>query len=418
MKKMYLLTLMAALTVQGFAQHSYAMPATDTVRQQLDNDPELAAARAQLEASGYAAESTAASPYEWTVELAGQRRSYDTGGANSNEWSAGIQRGVRWPNKMILDHKLGDAAQQEAQLRYDLAREQAAQDFLTLWLDWSQAKTREALLQKQHVLAAESVSIVGKRLSAGDAAAQDATLANAELSGLASQLAAAALETQHTESTLRNRFPDLSLSDSTLPEPKPPEGERENWKKLILAVNPNLALAHLRVQQATLTAERAGAEKLPDPTLGVFTASEAQSTEKIVGVSISMPLPGARRFHESSRARAEASAAELTSHSEIRRAESQALQDWQSAMSGVEVWRLAEQSAQAQSESALRSQKAYGLGEIQLQELLLIRRQAISIADTALTARVSALRAAYTLEIHAHQGWLTDTQAPKTIEPN
>lgn len=418
MKKMYLAALMTAITAQAFSLQSHAMPTTDTVRRQLDNDPELAAARARLEASGYAAENTAASPYEWTVELAGQRRRYDTGGASSNEWNAGIQRGVRWPNKISLDHQLGDAAQQEAMLRYELAREQSAQDFLTLWLAWAEAKTREALLRQQHALAAESVSIVGKRLRAGDASAQDATLANAELSGLASQLAAAALEALRTERTLRSRFPDLSLSDSTLPEPKPPEGDSDGWQKRILAVNPSLALARLNVQQTTLTAERAGAERLPDPTLGVFTASEARSTEKIVGVSISMPLPSARRFREFSRAHADANAAELASRSETRRAENQALQDWQNATSGVEVWRLAEQSAQAQSESAQRSQKAYSLGEIQLQELLLIRRQAISIADTALTARVGALRAAYTLEINAHQGWLADTSTTKTIEPN
>ncbi len=406
MKKRYL-----AAMIMAIASPAWTMPATETVRALLDSDVELAAARALKDASEYAASNLAASPYEWTLELAGQQRQYDTGGASSREWSAGIQRGVRWPNKMILDHKLGDAAQQEARWRYELMREQSARDFLTLWLDWAQARTRERLMQQQQALAADNVSMTGKRLQAGDAAIQDISLANAELSALASQVASATQAARQAENSLRDRFPGVPLNHFTLPDPTLPEGDQDSWRRRILEVNPGLALTRLKVQQTAMIAQRARAERLPDPTLGIFTASEARSTESIIGINISMPLPGGKRFRDANRASAEASAAELISRGEIRRWESQATQNWQNAHDSLSIWQLAEQSSRTQSDSAQRSQKAYRLGELTLQELLQIRRQAISMAETALTARVNALRAVYTLEINAHKGWLATSGA-------
>jgi hypothetical protein len=82
------------------------------------------------------------------------------------------------------------------------------------------------------------------------------------------------------------------------------------------------------------------------------------------------------------------------------------VQRWQNVASSVDIWRLAEQSATAQREFAQRRKKAFALGETGLQDLLRIQRHAISAAETSLSARVPALRVAYSLEIDAHQGEL------------
>lgn len=389
-----------------------ALPSTEAAKALLEQDPVLQGARAELEATQLEARNVKASPYEWTVEATGQRRRYDSGGVSSNEWNAGLQRGVRWPNKVGLDHRLGETLQQEAEWRYQKAREESARDLLTLWLDWAQARTKVSLLEQQQALAQENVDIVGKRVRAGDAAAQEAGLAQGESANLASQLAAARLEAREAELALTSRFPGIALNDAALPDPEAPVGSPEDWRQRLLSANSTLALAQLQAQRAGLAADRAAAERLPDPTLGVFTASEARNTENIVGISVSMPLTGGRRLREAKRARAEATATALTTRTEMLRAQQQAAQRWQVAMDSVAIWRLSEQSATAQRESAQRGQRAFQLGEGSQQDLLLLRRQALSAAETALAARVAALRAVQTLAIDAHQGWLADDVTP------
>lgn len=412
MKKLF--WFMLALTWTSTAS---ALPSTETAKSLLEQDPILQGARAELEASQLEARNVKASPYEWTVEATGQRRRYDSGGGSSNEWNAGLQRGVRWPNKVGLDHRLGETLQQEAEWRFQKAREESARDLLTLWLDWAQARTRVSLLEQQQALAQENVDIVGKRVRAGDAAAQEAGLAQGESANLASQLAAAQLDAREAELALTSRFPGASLSDAVLPDPEAPAGNPEEWRQRLLAVHSTLALAQLQAQRAGLTADRAAAERLPDPTLGVFTASEARNTENIVGVSVSMPLPGGRRLREAKRARAEATATALTAQTELLRAQQQAAQRWQAATDSVAIWRLAEQSATAQRESAQRGQRAFQLGEGSQQDLLLLRRQALTAAETALAARVAALRAVQTLAIDAHRSWLDDEVPPSAPIP-
>ena len=54
------------------------------------------------------------------------------------------------------------------------------------------------------------------------------------------------------------------------------------------------------------------------------------------------------------------------------------------------------------------TQRAYSLGEVDLQALLLARRQTVEAADSALNARVLALRSYYSLLVDAQLIWDLD----------
>ncbi|REN06036.1 TolC family protein, partial [Mycobacterium tuberculosis] len=56
-----------------------------------------------------------------------------------------------------------------------------------------------------------------------------------------------------------------------------------------------MRVAEGQLRRAELAASRASADRVPDPTVGVFAASEAFRKERIVGVSISIPLSGTYR---------------------------------------------------------------------------------------------------------------------------
>ena len=68
-------------------------------------------------------------------------------------------------------------------------------------------------------------------------------------------------------------------------------------------------------------------------------------------------------------------------------------------------WLLAQESARGARELARLSQRAYTLGEGDLQSLLLVRRQALDAVGAADTARAEALRARHRLLIDAHLIW-------------
>ena len=59
-------------------------------------------------------------------------------------------------------------------------------------------------------------------------------------------------------------------------------------------------------------------------------------------------------------------------------------------------------------ESARLTQRAFTLGEADLQALLLVRRQAVDAVNAAVAARVDALRARYRLLVDARLRWSLD----------
>lgn len=78
------------------------------------------------------------------------------------------------------------------------------------------------------------------------------------------------------------------------------------------------------------------------------------------------------------------------------------------ATGSFDRWRLAEQSAIRTLENGRLTQRAYSLGEVDLQALLLARRQTVEAADSALNARVLALRSYYSLLVDAQLIWDLD----------
>ncbi len=396
-----------SLSALFFAYSSavFAFPGNESLHAVLAKDPTIQAAKAELKAKDLGADNIADTPYEWELALTGQQRRYQANESNSNEWNLGLQHGVRWPNKTSLDKSLSRYLRDQAALEYELVKEETIRDYILLWLNWTELKNREVLLNQQLNLAKENLDIVTKRVQANDASLQDANFANAELTGLSSQHTMAELASQQAEAALRSRFPQSDLNSFALPDPKSPDGTGEEWKQRILNANPRIALVRISVSQAHAEAARSQAERTPDPTLGVFVASEAQNTEKIIGINVSLPIAGAKRAREAQRTRAMAAVADQQSHLVLQQAEVSAGLSHQGVLKSIAAWQFAEQSAQAQTEATRRSKNGFVLGEIELQSLLLTQRQAIAASEQALSFRVAALKAIYMQDVDAHWNW-------------
>lgn len=404
--------LTLAMAVLGAANTALALPDAASVHAALAQDNELAAAVARQQAAGNAAALLEASPYEWTANLATQQRRTQ-GAANSQEWNAALEHGLRLPGKARLDRQQAELTRRAADLTVTQVRQDTARELLDLWLAWAQARERRVLFDRQRTLAESYLAGVRQRIRSGDAAVQEETLAQADLAGLIGQQAATQLAERQAEAALRSRFPGLAVADGSLPPPMAPGGDAESWRQRLLAVNPQLALAQVQAEQAGLLAARQAQERMPDPTVGIFTASEARNTERIIGLSLSVPLAGKRRQQLAAQAEAEARAADQALTGETRRQESEAALAWTTADNRFRIWQLTAESAKAQALAAERGYKGFTLGETGLPELLQLRRQALAAADTELAARTDAWRASLALDIAGMQGWLA-MEAPRS----
>ncbi|MDO8304213.1 TolC family protein, partial [Herminiimonas sp.] len=311
----------------------------------------------------------------------------------------------RLPGKAAADRNLGTATVEESQARYGEALHEAARDLMTMWLDWLAAERARELAEKNLLSMQASLAAVEKRIRAGDASKLDVSIARAELSE--QKRLNNDVKTQATTTWLRlsTRFPGIKRQLLPLPTPLQIADHAASIRERILAESDVLKAAQAQMRMAQAHAERARAENTPDPTLGVFTASEAGGRERISGLMISIPIPGGARNLRS----AKAAAALGVSYQEIemkkRLLETEVASAIATADGAYESLQIANEGASAMQENAALMQRAYTLGEAELQAMLLSNRQATAARNNTLQAQLVALKAYFGLLIDAHLVW-------------
>jgi outer membrane protein TolC len=154
-----------------------------------------------------------------------------------------------------------------------------------------------------------------------------------------------------------------------------------------------------------LTARRTRADRVPDPTVGVFAATEARRNEKIIGLSVSIPFSGTYRSERALQAGKEADAAHASLLRAKLDADLDATQTYSEAQGSLERWRIAQDTARLATENARLMQRTYTLGEADLQSLLFSRRQSLDASRAAIDAQGQAVRWETRLLIDAHLIW-------------
>lgn len=380
------------------------LPPTQIVRSLLESDARVSAARAGLEVGRQEMGILDQSPYEWTPRVTGQRRRIDAG-PRFNEWNVGIERTIRLPAKASADRNIGRATLEASQARYGEALQATARDFIGLWVDWLAAEQALELAGRNLESIQENLAIVDKRMRAGDASKLDASIARAELSEQRRLHNDAKTQVSAAWLRLSARFPALTRELVPLPMPLVVGEDAAFWRQRILAESDELKAAEAEMRIAQSHAERARADRTPDPTLGVFTASEFGNQERIYGLAISIPIPGRGREARSAKASAEVEVSRQGVELVKRRLEGDIASAVATAKGAYDSLAIANEGAATMSDNARLMQRAYALGEAELQASLLARRQATAATNNALQAQVTALKAYYGLLVDAHLIW-------------
>jgi cobalt-zinc-cadmium efflux system outer membrane protein len=377
---------------------------TEIARPLLEQDPGVAAARAGLEVALQEAGILDKSPYEWIARSTGQQRRVQSGPRYS-EWSVVIERTLRLPGKATADRNLGKATVEVSQARYGEARHEAARELMGLWVEWLHAENTHKLAGHNLQAVQESLAAVEKRVRAGDASKLDMNLVRAELAEQRRLDNDAKTQASVAWARLSTRFPGVTRQVLALPTPLPLGESAAFWRERILAQSDELKLVQTQLGVDQAHAERARKDKIPDPTLGVQTASEIGGRERITGVMISMPIPGGQRHARSAKAMAVVEVSRREVELRQRQLETEIASAVATAQGTYDSLQIANEGTVAMQQNAALLQRAYTLGEAELQALLLARRQATAAMNNALQAQITALKAYYGLLVDAHLIW-------------
>lgn len=381
------------------------LPPNAVARALIDGDPTVEQARHAVEAARHRGAMLDAGPYEWTAKAMAQRRSYRSGDPVTSDWSAGVERTLRSGTKAALDRLSGQALLRQAQARLGEARHEAARSLLTLWLNWVASERTRALWDEQLGLAATHLQAATQRRKAGDASMLEQNAAQADQAEVQRQLSLAANEVAKARARLRARFPTLLLSAPQLGDPQPVVPDAAQWRERILAESDSLRIAEQAFRRAALAADRARADRSPDPTVGLHAGLDGSRAERVIGLSLSIPFGASYRDEQAGEAMRQADAAGSAVQAHQRELEAEIAEALADADGSLERWKFAEAATAATRENARLTQRAYALGEADLQALLLARRQSVEALLGAALARADALRARYRLLVDARLIW-------------
>ncbi len=398
--------LLWSVAAQAQVLLSY-LPAENAVREAVAQSPDVLAAEARRDAVLARAEGIRAGTAETVVRAIGQGRRVRDPSERHAEGQIAVERPLRLWGKAQADDQLADAAAEAAQLAVKDARHEASRQILALWFGAVRAGQARQGAQESAKASAELAALTARRVQLGDASRLDGELAAADHARMQAALAIATAAEQAAQAELQARFPGLgrpAFGADTAP-PGPPQDPADRLRTQYIQDSHEYRLAMAEEAQAQHMAKRADLERRPDPTVGMFVTVERGGAERIMGVSVAMPLGSAHRRSAATAAAADAEAAARRRLGSERRLGA----EFDVLYGNLQGKRA---SAQAQAEAATlqrsasdRATRAYRAGESSLTELLAARRSLAEALLAARLARVDALEADSRLQLDLHRMW-------------
>lgn len=415
------LLLLLVLPLAAIAADFPDLPPTAQVAQVLRKHPTVRVAEAGLRAENAGRDRLEAGPHEFALRLLSQQRQDRPLDLTYREYEVGVERAVRLPGKAGKDTEIGAAAVEQAQLVLGDALHESARLLLSRWFEWQReaAAVREWAAQVETLRALHGAVL--KKVGAGDTPRLESLLSEAQLAQAEAQLAQAQARLGRVADELAQQFPGITLP-TEVPRQTPQalagaEASPEAWRERLLTHNHELGVARAAARRGRLVAQRLDAERLPDPTLGVKYASERDGQERIVGLHVSIPLPGEARAASARAGSAEADAAGAREALTLAKVEAEARRTASLAQSTHVQWqRLADVAARMEDNARLL-EKAWRLGEGQFSDIQQARRQAIEARLAATQAQLDANEARYRLLLDAHELWDLDEAVAAATPP-
>ena len=389
------------------------LPAETAVKEALLGSPWMQAARSKKEAGTARARVIESGSAEFTLRSTSQLRRDVAAGRPMHESLVSIERPIRFWGKRGIDADLATQTQAFANIEYADAMHEGARELMRFWFAYLRALADQKNAVTTFDLAAKMQRLTHIQIKQGEISQLDADLADAEFERVTAARAVADAQLASAESAFTRRYAGMVLpthmpaalrlgASSNLPVLSDSMTE---MRQEFLDKNHELNMMRVDAQRLRLAADRASRDRLPDPTVGVFSGRERAGSETISGVMFSIPFPSASRFHHSSAAVADAQAAS----DKVRLAEQQLGAMFDSMWIQFQHKRIAadnlKSAALRQALAAEKSVKAYTLGEGSLSDVLLIARMASDNLNAAERMQLDVVELLALIRLDLHQIW-------------
>jgi cobalt-zinc-cadmium efflux system outer membrane protein len=384
------LGMLFSSTLRASTHPDTSAPWREPIRALWTTNPDVQAARAELDAA-YARARAADQPlYNPALALEAEN-------ADVDRRTAQLSLTLDVSGKRRARATQSQAELRVAQAAYDLQRQSVAQQWLKAWSALSLAMRQRQLGQQRVALMQRFDDLAAQRLEVGDISSPERDLAGLALGEAQMQQATLA----GNEAAVRAAL--LALGDDTqaiAPPPWPssfPPSEASMAPRAVADL-PQVVLAQAREASADAAIRVAQRNRLPDPTVSL-TGGRVRTgpvTDHVIGVSVSIPLPvlnSGRADVDAARADADAAIARL--QGERLRARG-ALQEAQARYEALRTAAASFRSSRAaafQERTALQ-EKLWRAGELGTSDYLVQLKQSL---DTALSG--------LELENQAWQAW-------------
>lgn len=354
--------------------------------------------------------------YEWTARVAVQRRR-ERLGSSFTEPELSLERPVRWGNKAAIDGRLAEAGLAAALSGFEDAWHESGRTLLKAWFDVAREESTVTSWVQQTELSRQQVSVVERRVAAGDAPRLETLLAQGEHERSVAALASARLHAQAQRVEFDRKYPALQglrpatlgaasdIASDTPPATENTANSVAQMTQAILADNHEIELAQANTLIARLRLERTDSERRADPTVGIRYAQERGGQDNIIGVHIAIPFGSVARDTRARLAAVEADKAATREQETTVRVGYEAAQAAQAVPLTRQIAHQLTASAQKANTAATLAGKAYAEGETLLANWLQARRQASETQLAATLAQVNAEEAAARAQLDAHQLW-------------
>lgn len=385
------------------------LPDETAIARALDDHPSVIAARARTDAARARAGGLRQGPHEFTVSGSYVRRSIDREG-KFDEYDAQLSRAIRLPGKARLDREIGQYGIEAAENLAEDVRHQAALLLAGHWFDWLSASAQARVDAAAVANYEKALAAVTRRMQLRDAAQLDVDQARAALAGarLAAEQSGGMAALARTR--LATHFPALPLPAEApdVPMPEMAEANLARLRDLVISNSHEIAAAEAEARRMAAVADRAGKDRLADPSVGLRVFSERGGAERGAGVVFSVPLGGSHRKALADEAGAGASAARAEERLARFTVQETADGDITAARYRLAAWHRAREMVEAQMAALVKLRRGHELGEIDLADLLLGERMVHDAFRIEAEARTEAMRAVTRLRIDSHELWLAD----------
>lgn len=381
------------------------LPPEPLIIEALDTHPAVAAAQARVQSAKAGADMLRKGNHEFTFQGTVSRRAVE-GEGDYAEYDINLTRPIRLPGKAALDRKAGALGIEVAHNQMEDVRHQTALAFSNLWHDWLVASAQHRTDLDSLASLKEELRGIRRRAELRDASLLEVDQVESAQALAQAQAATSLAAQDEARVKLAAVFPGLHLPAEApvLSMPALSPAYVTSLRDHVVERSHEIRAAEREAQRLSALARRASADRMADPSLGIRVFSERGGLEKGVGLVGSIPLGGGYRSAAHDQAVAEAGAAEQDVARIRREIEATASANLSNVRSRNIIWQSMQIAADSAA-AAARTKRGYELGQIDLSETLLARRQANETRRQEIDARATLLRAILKLQIDAHDVW-------------